>query len=206
MRRTQHRAATDARFPLFACSSANTRTSLHVAVVLHAGHPDPGGDTAVPFTIEPRFPPINYSPQSEGPTFPLPSLVPPVPSFLTSFPPPPLITHKRTSSTPLLAFLPCASSIPLIIASTMCQGSVPEYFAFKDSPPDLPPRWLESRFLTPAAEQSDQTLRAEYAVSKTAPCPIIDAHVHGKCAVGCMIFCLAVMHVLTHLSVFIRSP
>ncbi|KAF9570855.1 hypothetical protein EC968_001343 [Mortierella alpina] len=60
----------------------------------------------------------------------------------------------------------------------MCQGSVPERFTFKDSPRALPPRWLTSRFLTAAAEPSDRTLRAEYAVSETAPCPIIDAHVH----------------------------
>lgn len=78
----------------------------------------------------------------------------------------------------------------------MCQGSVPEHFVFKDSPPDLPPRWLASRFLVAAAEQTDRTLRAEYAVSKTAPCPIIDAHVHGKSANGRRIL-LAAMHKIT---------
>ncbi|KAI8351253.1 hypothetical protein B0O80DRAFT_456135 [Mortierella sp. GBAus27b] len=59
----------------------------------------------------------------------------------------------------------------------MCQGSAPEYFEFKPSPSELPPGWLRSRFL----EQSDThsgTGFNEYSLSKSAPCPIIDAHVH----------------------------
>ncbi|KAF9114218.1 hypothetical protein BGX27_011420 [Mortierella sp. AM989] len=61
----------------------------------------------------------------------------------------------------------------------MCQGSVPEYFVFKQSPPELPPRSLTSRFLVQSEEHDPHTLKKEYSVSKTAPCPIIDAHVHA---------------------------
>ncbi|KAF8980475.1 hypothetical protein BGZ46_004159 [Entomortierella lignicola] len=60
----------------------------------------------------------------------------------------------------------------------MCQGSAPEYFVFKQSPPDLPPRSLCSRFLIQSEEQDPHTQKKEYSVSTTAPCPIIDAHVH----------------------------
>ncbi|KAI8601756.1 hypothetical protein EDD21DRAFT_99096 [Dissophora ornata] len=60
----------------------------------------------------------------------------------------------------------------------MCQGAAPEYFAFKDSPPELPPRWLCSRFLVQSDQQDPCTGGKEYAVSEMAPCPIIDAHVH----------------------------
>ncbi|KAG0198245.1 hypothetical protein BGX28_008310 [Mortierella sp. GBA30] len=56
----------------------------------------------------------------------------------------------------------------------MCQGSVPEYFVFKDSPPKLPPGWLSSRFLVESPKEDSR----EYVVSSAAPCPIIDAHVH----------------------------
>ncbi|KAK3809986.1 MAG: amidohydrolase family protein [Benniella sp.] len=60
----------------------------------------------------------------------------------------------------------------------MCQGSTPEYFEFKESPPELPPGWLCSRFLDTPPESDAGTGPKEYIVSKTAPCPIIDAHVH----------------------------
>ncbi|KAF9342591.1 hypothetical protein BGX26_007225, partial [Mortierella sp. AD094] len=60
----------------------------------------------------------------------------------------------------------------------MCQGSAPEYFVFKQSPPDLPPGSLCSRFLVHSEQKDPHTLKNEYSVSKTAPCPIIDAHVH----------------------------
>ncbi|KAF9127366.1 hypothetical protein BGW39_005932 [Mortierella sp. 14UC] len=63
----------------------------------------------------------------------------------------------------------------------MCQGCVPEYFEFKQSPAPLPPSWLNSRFLSQATEEKDLDLGTdsfEYRVATTAPCPIIDAHVH----------------------------
>lgn len=63
--------------------------------------------------------------------------------------------------------------------SPMCQGSTPDHFEFKQSPPELPPGWLRSRFLDQLTEPASGTAPAEYTVSKTAPCPIIDAHVHG---------------------------
>lgn len=65
----------------------------------------------------------------------------------------------------------------------MCQGCVPEYFEFKQSPAPLPQNWLNSRFLTQATEEKDKdkgTDSFEYRVASDAPCPIIDAHVHGK--------------------------
>jgi hypothetical protein len=70
----------------------------------------------------------------------------------------------------------------------MCQGCVPEYFEFKQSPAPLPQNWLNSRFLTQAtaSEEEDEdgkdlgTGFFEYRVAHGAPCPIIDAHVHGK--------------------------
>ncbi|KAG0311999.1 hypothetical protein BGZ99_009785 [Dissophora globulifera] len=60
----------------------------------------------------------------------------------------------------------------------MCQGAAPEYFTFKDSPPQLPPAWLASRFLVPATDTDPNTAAREYTVAEDAPCPIIDAHVH----------------------------
>ncbi|KAF9897752.1 hypothetical protein BX616_005046 [Lobosporangium transversale] len=60
----------------------------------------------------------------------------------------------------------------------MCQGAVPEYFKFKEAPPELPPGWLGSRFLHELDVIDPHTQTKEYVVSKTAPCPIIDAHVH----------------------------
>ncbi|KAG0061219.1 hypothetical protein BGZ89_011642 [Linnemannia elongata] len=63
----------------------------------------------------------------------------------------------------------------------MCQGCVPEYFEFKQSPAPLPQNWLNSRFLTQATEEKDKdkgTDSFEYRVASDAPCPIIDAHVH----------------------------
>ncbi|KAG9064020.1 hypothetical protein KI688_004134 [Linnemannia hyalina] len=63
----------------------------------------------------------------------------------------------------------------------MCQGCVPEYFEFKQSPAPLPQNWLNSRFLTQATDEKDKdtgTDSFEYRVARDAPCPIIDAHVH----------------------------
>ncbi|GJJ69749.1 uncharacterized protein EMPS_02097 [Entomortierella parvispora] len=60
----------------------------------------------------------------------------------------------------------------------MCQGSQPEKFTFKDSPPELPPALLTSRFLVQSASPDAHTEANEYSVAKDAPCPIIDAHVH----------------------------
>ncbi|KAF9539109.1 hypothetical protein EC957_005785 [Mortierella hygrophila] len=63
----------------------------------------------------------------------------------------------------------------------MCQGCVPEYFEFKQSPAPLPQNWLNSRFLTQATDEKDKdtgTDSFEYRVAHDAPCPIIDAHVH----------------------------
>ncbi|KAG0274091.1 hypothetical protein BGZ95_010114 [Linnemannia exigua] len=63
----------------------------------------------------------------------------------------------------------------------MCQGCVPEYFEFKQSPAPLPPNWLNSRFLTQETDKNKKdvgTEAFEYRVAVNAPCPIIDAHVH----------------------------
>lgn len=77
------------------------------------------------------------------------------------------------------SFLVHLQSCSHLIAIQMCQGSTPEYFEFKESPPELPPGWLCSRFLDTPPESDPGTGPKEYIVSKTAPCPIIDAHVHG---------------------------
>ncbi|KAI9242116.1 MAG: hypothetical protein BYD32DRAFT_403911 [Podila humilis] len=60
----------------------------------------------------------------------------------------------------------------------MCQGSVPQYFEFKQSPPELPLGQLRSRFLEQQEQPNSTNPSKEYTVSTTAPCPIIDAHVH----------------------------
>ncbi|KAG0080025.1 hypothetical protein BGZ92_000806 [Podila epicladia] len=61
----------------------------------------------------------------------------------------------------------------------MCQGSVPQHFEFKQSPPELPPGQLWSRFLEQQEQPKDTSNPSkEYTVSTTSPCPIIDAHVH----------------------------
>ncbi|KAF9437403.1 hypothetical protein BGZ76_000876 [Entomortierella beljakovae] len=60
----------------------------------------------------------------------------------------------------------------------MCQGSAPEYFSYKESPPDLPSGHLNSRFLIQSDQQDPHSLKYEYSIPKSAPCPVIDAHVH----------------------------